>query len=82
MGAYVEIKDSVLLQCENGVTGQMFLMLDVRNHSSSTAVSHYSRQKFSILLLGKPQKLKLMLSQLLQKQGISSKFYYIYITFR
>jgi hypothetical protein len=55
MGIYVEIKDSVLLECENSVTAQMLLMLDVRNHSSSTAVSHHRRQEFSIILLGKPQ---------------------------
>ena len=78
---YVEIKDSFLLECENGVTGRMFLLLDVRSHSSSTAVSQHRRQEFSIILLGKPQKLKFMISQWLQKEQINSKFYFIYIIF-
>jgi hypothetical protein len=60
---YVEIKESVLLERENGVTGRMFLMLDVRNQSTSTAVSQHRRQEFSIILLGKPQKLKFVISQ-------------------
>ena len=35
----------------------------------------------SIILLGKPQKLKFVISRWLQKQGISSKLYFIYIIY-
>jgi hypothetical protein len=42
---------------------EWFLTSDIRNHSFITAVSHHRRLEFSIILLGKPQKLKFMVSQ-------------------
>lgn len=81
MGMYVEIKNSVLLECENCVTGQMFLTLDVRNHSWALQCHIIEDRNSQLYCWENLKKLKFVISQWLQKQGISSKFYFIYIIF-